>query len=151
MILAMSAMVLACGQLGDSDAGGPVGESSSSENNPSTVEEYAQLCLSGRRLTDYDTVYEMVDGAKKAQEKYRSITPPREVKEFHDAVNKARDELIEASKLLRGTSRPSEYMFAGIDPQRISGLYRADEELNSAVFDLDPDVRNTLRRYECIE
>ena len=147
MILAVSAMVLACGQLGDSDAGGPAGESSTSENQPLTVEEYAQGC-SGKRITDYDTVYELVDAVEESVEYWRGITPPRELREYHDATIKLQEELITASRRLRGSLWPHEYMF---DPQRDSALFRADDERNALLFDLDSEVRETLQRHGCIE
>ena len=147
--------VVACGQFGDGNAGGPAGssatgESSTSDGRPLTVEEYAQDC-GGKSIYDFDTVYEMVDAAKETLERLRETDPPREVRAFHNASIKFVEELIEGSKRISGTRRPSEWMFADLDPQLTSGLFRASDELNAVLFDLDSEVRKTLQRHGCIE
>lgn len=151
-ILVASAVVVSCGQIGigneDGTAGdSETGESSTSDGRPLTVDEYAQDC-GGKSIYDFDTVYEMVDSAKEALERLREIDPPREVRAFHNASIKFVEELIKASRRLPGSQRPHAYMF---DPQRDSAVFRADQELNATVFDLDSDVRKTLQRHGCIE
>lgn len=151
-ILVASAVVVSCGQIGIGNEDGPAGdsaagESSSSEEQPLTVEEYAQRCT-GKQISDYDTVYELVDAVEESVEKWRGVNPPRELREYHDATIKLQEELITASRRLRGSLWPHEYMF---DPQRDSALFRADDERNALLFDLDSDVRKTLQRHRCIE
>lgn len=152
VIVATSAVLVACGQIGIGNEGSPAGDSatgasSSSEEQPLTVEEYAQRCT-GSQMSDYDTVYDLVDALKEGLEKWRGIEPPRELREFHDASIKRREAMITASRRLPGSQKPHEYMFL---PQQASELYRADDERNLILFDLDPDVRDTLRLYRCIE
>ncbi len=149
VILVTTSVVGACGQFGDSDAAGgsATDGSSTSANQPLTVEEYAQAC-STKRISDFDTVFDLVDDLKEGLEKYRGIEPPRELREFHDANIKRREAMIIASRRLPGSQRPHEYMFL---PQQASELYRADDERNFVLFDLDPDIRDTLRRHGCIE
>lgn len=144
-----------CGQSGDAVSGSPSSNRATEEaliarNSPATVEEYAQLCGSGKRYIDYATVYEMVDAAKESLGWFHEIKPPHEVEEVHRAQQRFSQELINASKLVRGDQRPSQFMFAHLDQRRIAGLLRADEELNSATFELDPDVRKTLQEHNCM-
>lgn len=120
------------------------------DNRPRTVEDYARRCT-GKRFIDYDTVYEMVDAAREGLERRREVNPPPEIRDYHEALIVATEELIEASKLVRGDRKPSVYMFADLDQRRVSGLIRADEKFNAVLFDLDPDVRRTLQRYGCID
>ena len=144
------ASVVACGQFGDGNAGGPADDSETSETSPSdeqplTVEEYAQLCTA-ERAGDYGTVFDMVDAFNERLEELRETNPPRDLREFHNATIKRQEELITASKRLPGSLKPHGYMF---NEQRDSALFRADDERNLILFDLDPEVRNTLRNNGC--
>ena len=149
-ILAASAVIASCGQIGIGNEGSPAGDSAtgaSSEEQPLTVEEYAQRCT-GSQVSDYDTVFDLVDALKEGLEKWRGIKPPRELREYHDANIKRAEAMITASRRLPGSKRPHEYMFL---PHQASELYRADDERNFILFDLDPDIRDTLRLHGCIE
>ena len=148
VILIASAVMASCGQNGARD--GATDEAWDTEKNPRTVEEYAEPCT-GKLLTDYDTVYEMVDDLKIGLDNAHEINPPRELKEFHDVSIRYTEELIKASRLLPGTTRPSLWMFSFSDPQQTRDLFRANDELNTILYDLDPDVRETLQRHGCIE
>ena len=149
-ILAASAVIAACGQIGIGNEDGPAGDSASGESSPSdeqplTVEEYAQLCTA-ERAGDYETVFDMVDALNERLEELRETNPPRDLREFHDATIKRQEELITASKRLPGSLKPHGYMF---NEQRDSALFRADDERNFILFDLDPEVRDTLRSNGC--
>lgn len=151
LILIFFSVTVSCGQDGaGSDGSSANGETSSSLQTPRTVEEYAQSC-SGTMMDEYETVYELVDDLKDGLKIALETNPPRELSEYHNATIKYGEELIATSRLLDGTRRPSRWMFAGADPRRTEALFRADEELNAVLYDLDPETRNTLRRYGCIE
>ena len=150
LAILVATSVVACGQLGGSNAGGPsddseTGETSPSDEQPLTVEEYAQLCTA-ERAGDYGTVFDMVDALNERLDELRETNPPRDLREFHDATIKRQEELITASKRLPGSLKPHGYMF---NEQRDSALFRADDERNFVLFDLDPEVRNTLRNNGC--
>lgn len=68
VLMVASLTMVSCGQFGDSNANGTAGDSetgetSSSVKQPLTVEEYAEGC-SGKMITDFDTVYDLVDFLK---------------------------------------------------------------------------------------
>ena len=151
-ILVASAMTVSCGQIGIGNEDGPAGDSAAGESSPSdeqplTVEEYAQRCT-GKQISDFDTVYDLVDALKERLEIGRGIKPPPELREFHDATIKRQEAMITASRRLPGSQRPHEYMFL---PEQASELYRADDERNFILFDLDPEVRKTLQLHGCID
>lgn len=150
-IAVVAAVTVSCGQIADREDGGADGEAASgeladSDNNPQTVEEYAQLCT-GSRITDYETTYDLVDALRELLEKWRGVSPPRGLREYHDANIKRIEAMITASRRLPGSQKPHEYMFL---PHLASELYAADDERNFVLYDLEPDVRNALRQHECV-
>lgn len=123
------------------------------DNRPRTVEDYARRCTGyeGNPFAEFDTVYEMVDELREGVGRMRQVIPPAEVRDYHEAIITAAEEFIEVSRFLRGSDKPSEWLYATLSQPRQARLIRANEEFNAALSDLDPDVRKTLQRYRCID
>ena len=155
LCLVTIASMISCGWGVDEPTGSPfyapvINDVSSPEVYPWTIEEYAQqLCPRGR-ITDYDTVAEMVDAATQGLARQRRVNPPYDLRDFHEFSILYLEELLELSESVRGGRKPIHSTFIDIGEQDLFGFRIASWLLFSATRGLDSDVRETFQRHDCI-
>ncbi len=114
-----------------------------------TLEEYAVFCADGiasaEELTEPQSTTwgDLLELAEPSLERLRSVEPPEVLAEFHRASIRTLDFVVGVAE-----EQPSEEvanpLAFGFDAIRIA------TQLRRAVEDLPDDVRQTLRRAECL-